>query len=252
MINDTAARQFFANDEPVGKTLTFSGPVEVVGVIRAVRNFGPEVDPQPELYLALDQSADTSSEIGGDLVVRTAVAASTVAPIVRDAARAAVGQGDVFEPRFLEHAYARQNAGRRFNATVMSVFGGIALVIGAIGIYATFAFVVAQEVRAIGLRLALGATPAGVRRLILGDAMRRVGAGIAIGLAAAWADVDLVHLSGLRSGANESSDLPRRGHCRCGSRACCRAGAGAACVTAGPPDRAEERVMVSSNAMTLA
>jgi ABC-type antimicrobial peptide transport system permease subunit len=98
-----------------------------------------------------------------------------------------VGSGEVFEARFLEEAYARRNAGRRFNATLMTVFGGLALVIGAIGVYGTLAFVVAQDVRAIGLRLALGATPAGVRRLILGGAMRRVGAGIAVGLTAAWA-----------------------------------------------------------------
>jgi ABC-type antimicrobial peptide transport system permease subunit len=187
VINYTAARQFFASDEPLGQTLTFRGPVVVVGIIQSVRNFGPEVAPQPELYLALDQSADTSSEIGGDLVVRTTLAAATLAPAIRDAARAAVGAGDVFEPRFLEQAYARRNAGRRFNATLMSVFGAIALVIGAIGIYGTFAFAVAQDVRAIGLRLALGATPGSVRRAVFGEAMRSVGVGIALGLSAAWA-----------------------------------------------------------------
>ena len=187
LINDTAARQFFPNEEPLGKTLTFRGPVVIVGIVRSVRNFGPEVAAQPELYVALDQSSGDSSDLGGDLVVRTAVPAADLAAAIRDAARMAVGSGDVFEARFLEQAYARRNAGRRFNATLMSVFGGIALVIGAIGIYGTLAFVVAQDVRAIGLRLALGATPGGVRRLILGDAMRRVGAGIAVGLAAAWA-----------------------------------------------------------------
>jgi predicted permease len=187
LINDIAARQFFPNDDPLGKTLTFRGPVVIVGIIRSVRNFGPEVPAQPELYVALDQSSADSSDLGGDLVVRTTVHAASVAAAIRDAARLAVGSGDVFEARFLEEAFARRNAGRRFNATLMSVFGGIALLIGAIGVYGTLAFVVAQDVRAIGLRLALGATPAGVRRLILGDAMRRVGAGIAVGLVAAWA-----------------------------------------------------------------
>jgi putative ABC transport system permease protein len=186
LINDTAARQFFANEEPLGKTLTFRGPVVIVGVIRSVRNFGPEVAAQPELYIALDQSSGNSGDLVSDLVVRTAVPAPDLAATVRDAARVTVGTGDVFEARFLEEAYARRNAGRRFNATLMTMFGGIALVIAAIGIYGTFAFVVAQDVRAIGLRLALGATPGGVRRLILGEAMRRVGVGIATGLAVAW------------------------------------------------------------------
>jgi putative ABC transport system permease protein len=87
LINDTAARQFFANDEPLGKTLTFRGPVVIVGIIRSVRNFGPEVAAQPELYVALDQSSGNSSELGGDLVVRTAVPAANVAAAIRDGCR---------------------------------------------------------------------------------------------------------------------------------------------------------------------
>jgi predicted permease len=186
VINEIAAQQFFPGQDPLNKTLTFRGPLVIIGVVRAVRNFGPEVAPQPELYVSLDQSSGIRGDAGGDLVVRSAVPMAGLAPRVRQAAVTAVGAGEVFQARFLDEAFARRTAGRRFNAAVMAVFGAIALIVGAIGIYGTVTFVVAQDVRAIGLRLALGAAPGNIRRMVLADALRRVGAGIVIGLAAAW------------------------------------------------------------------
>ena len=98
----------------------------------------------------------------------------------------------VFQPRLVEAAFSRATGGRRFNAGLMTLFGVIALLIGAIGIYGTMSFVVAQDVRAIGLRLALGATPKRIRRGVLLDAGRRVAVGVIVGLGCAWAASSLM------------------------------------------------------------
>jgi ABC-type antimicrobial peptide transport system permease subunit len=68
----------------------------------------------------------------------------------------------------------------------MTTFGAVAVIIGAIGVYGTMAFLVAQHVRAIGLRMALGATPSDIMRSVLRQALQQVGLGAAIGLAGAW------------------------------------------------------------------
>lgn len=186
VINDTAAARYFAGRDPVGQAVNSRGPATVIGVIFSVRMHGPEFELEPELYEPIDQVA-TASTNAVQLVVRTSGPAATLAPGIRETARAALGDGEIFQPRFIDDNFHRLTAGRRFNAGLMTIFGVVALVIGAIGIYGTMAFVVAQEVRAIGLRMALGATPARVRASVLKEAVARVVAGVVIGLTCAWA-----------------------------------------------------------------
>jgi ABC-type antimicrobial peptide transport system permease subunit len=87
----------------------------------------------------------------------------------------------------VDDAFRRLTADRRFNAGVMAIFGAIAIFIGAIGIYGTTAFLVAQRVREIGVRMALGASPARVMRTVIRDASGCVLLGLLVGLAAARA-----------------------------------------------------------------
>lgn len=101
------------------------------------------------------------------------------------AAMGILGGRTVPEARFVGDDFRRFTAGRRFNAGLMGVFGMVAVVIGAIGIYGTMAFVVAQQGRAIGLRMALGASRSNVIRSILSEALGRVTAGAAVGLVGA-------------------------------------------------------------------
>jgi putative ABC transport system permease protein len=184
VINEAAARRYFANTDPIGAILTFRGSLTVVGVVRDVRNFGPEMTPEPQMYVAINQLGSPGE---GDIIVRAAGDLGAVSERVRIAAREFLNDDEVFRARFVEDAFWRRTAGRRFNAGLMGAFGGMALLIGALGVYATMAFVVAQDVRGIGLRLALGATPGRIRRGVLWAAARRVGAGAIVGLAGAWA-----------------------------------------------------------------
>ncbi len=89
---------------------------------------------------------------------------------------------DLREERSVDDAFRRLTADRRFNAGLMTLFGVLALVIGASGIYGTMAFVVARQARAIGLRMALGASRAHILRSILSESLWRVCAGVTLGL----------------------------------------------------------------------
>ena len=121
----------------------------------------------------------------GGLVIRTRTDVRFIAPAVRDV----VGRMVTAVPNptvFVDDDFKRLTANRRFNAGVMTMFGLIALAIGAVGVYGTMAFLVAQGLPAIGLRLALGATPGKVLREVLTNAIRWVVLGTCAGLLAAF------------------------------------------------------------------
>jgi putative ABC transport system permease protein len=196
LINDVAARRFFGGRDPIGQVVTYPfpppGPATIVGVLKGTRNSGPEADVEPEIYTPLDQqparalvTPSRGLTVGG-LLVRTDGDPRRLAPAVREAIRPALGGLDPQEAQFVDDYFRRLTAQRRFNAELMAVFGLLALAIGALGVYGTMAFFVARQVRAIGLRMALGASPPRVLRSVLKGALARVALGAAIGLAAAW------------------------------------------------------------------
>jgi predicted permease len=190
IIDEAAARRFFGGRDPIGQVITFRGPTTIVGVVRDVRTFGPEIDQPIALYLPLAQQPIAFAQQGGMVVVRTAgpaTAAGTTAA-VREVVRSLGNSGaQPPEASLADDRFRELTADRRFNAGLMSIFGVIAIAIGAVGVYGTMAFFVAAEVRAIGLRMALGASPGRVMRGVLRDAGWRVAAGIVIGLGVAWA-----------------------------------------------------------------
>lgn len=205
IINDLAARRYFAGRDPVGQVVTFRGrETRIVGVTRNVRLHGPEADWQTEIYVPLAQEP-SAVQGHAQLIVRTAGPAPALARAVGEAIRPALPGGSAPEARFIDDDFRRLTAGRRFNAAVMSVFGVLAVLIGAIGVYATMAFVVARETRTIGVHMALGATAPEVLRSVLRQATWRVAAGAALGLigarAAAGAFTSLVFGVGTTSPA---------------------------------------------------
>ena len=186
VINDLAARRYFPGRDAVGQVITFrEKQTRIVGVMQNVRLDGPEADWRTEIYVPLAQEPPVIQGIAQQLVVRTVGPAPGMAPAVREAIRPALGGRTVPEAQFINDDFRRLTADRRFNAGLMSVFGMVAIVIGAIGIYGTMAFVVAQQGRAIGLRMALGASQSNVLRSILSEALWRVAVGAALGLVGA-------------------------------------------------------------------
>jgi predicted permease len=185
VINDAAARRFFGTRDPVGQVVTFRGPTTIIGVLRGVRFDGPEGDVRPAMYIPIDQEPFRGDLTFGTVVVRTWGDPRAKAADVNAALRAVLGS-ELRQPRFIDDDFSRVTATRRFNAGVMGVFGLLALMIGAIGIYGTVSFFVAQQVRSIGVRMALGASRRMVMRAVLQDALARVALGVCVGLATAW------------------------------------------------------------------
>ena len=184
VINDVAARRFFRGRNPIGAMIGFRAPTTVIGVVRSVRHEGPEGNLRPEMYLPADQDTSRLPMDMGSIVFRTANSDRHIAEIVRDTVRPILGV-DPDAPQFVDDYFRRVTAGRRFNATVMSGFGLVAIVLGLAGVYASMQFVVRRQYRDIGVRLALGAAPVRVMRDILGVAVQRITLGLLLGLALA-------------------------------------------------------------------
>ena len=186
LINEVAAQRFFRGRDPIGEIVMFRGPTTIVGVLRSVRFEGPEGDLRPEMYIPAAQERSRLPREMGSIVFRTGGRATEVGAAVREAIAPILGV-EPDQPRLVDEHFRRLTAGRRFNATVMGVFGLIAMALGIIGVYGTVQFLVSQQFREFGLRLALGAPRPSVLRLVLGAALRRVMLGTAIGLMVAWA-----------------------------------------------------------------
>jgi predicted permease len=183
--HDIAARTW-PGEDPIGKRLTMGRPdsrdrwYTVVGVAAETR-YRELARPTPTLYLPAAQFQMTAEM----LVLRTTHPLDMVASLTRDRVRAVDPDVHVMRvvpfPEMLERPVARP----KFNAFLLSIFGAAALILSTIGLSAVMSSYVRQRDREIALRLALGATASGVRRLVLSEALRLACLGAAIGLAAA-------------------------------------------------------------------
>jgi putative ABC transport system permease protein len=161
----------------------------IVGVAGDILSRGPAVAPRPEFYLPIAQAPDAVWNWFRTLyvVVRTTGdPAALVKPL-----NAAVMRVDrdlpLFDVRTMEQRLAGSLATARFNTLLLTLLGGIGLLLAAGGIYGVIAYFVTQRTQEIGVRIALGATRGDVVRLILGQAMRPVVIGAVVGVAAALA-----------------------------------------------------------------
>jgi hypothetical protein len=151
--------------------------LEVVGVVGDVRNMGLETRPTATVYLPHWQVALS----GASFVVKTASDPITVAT----AARVAMSDLDDDVPidavRTMQTVVGDSVATRSFQAGLLSLFGAIALALSGIAVFGVMSYAVAQRARELGLRLALGATPRSLQRMIVGQTLRLVGTGVALG-----------------------------------------------------------------------
>ncbi len=182
VLDDEAARRYFGSRDPIGESILIEDYARtIVGVVRAMRWHGPETDLTPEMFIPLAQS----SRIRPELMVRAAGDPATLAPAVGAAISDAMPGAVVGAPKFLEARYAGLLEQRKFNMIILVLFGSVAVVIASVGLYGLMAFMVAQRRREIGVRVVLGARPAGILSMVLRGAVRLLVAGLVPGLAAA-------------------------------------------------------------------
>lgn len=155
----------------------FRGSI-VVGVVGDVRELTTEAVPEPLFYGSLEQRPHTASRVS--LIVR-GPAPAVIAPSVRRIIRA-LDPTVAIESRTVRTAYDRTTAGRRFGVLLLGVFGGSALLVALLGLYGLLAFVVAQRLKEMGIRMALGATALSVTRLVVGRGVLLAAVGGLLGI----------------------------------------------------------------------
>lgn len=184
VVNETFQREFFRQEDPVGRRLLWTDvPVEVVGVVADVRHGGLVEAPAPTMYVSNDQVA----RIQMSYVARTAGDPLALADDLRAIVRDIDPEQTISEIVALEQLYAEDLARPRFFTSLLAGFALLALVLAALGVYGVLAYVVRSRAREVGLRLALGASGERVAGEILLQGMAPVAVGLAVGLAGAAA-----------------------------------------------------------------
>jgi putative ABC transport system permease protein len=190
VINETAKRQFWPNEDPIGKRASGDGGdhwVTIVGVVGDVREFGLDHPPTAEFYVSQAQNAQP-----GVLIVRTISEPRRMAQALTRAVHDVDPQTAVTHVLTLEQARYESMASPRVTASLLGIFAGLALVIATAGIGGIMALMVSQRVREIGIRIALGARPASILQMVLGQGMLLAVLGVGIGIAGAVALTGLV------------------------------------------------------------
>jgi putative ABC transport system permease protein len=188
IINQEMARQFFPHSDPIGQKLHFHADADVdatiVGIVADVRmHSGMSYHREREMYVPFAQAP--SREMG--IVVRSTADHATLADAIRNAIWSMDSEQPVSTIRPLETIISEQYTGYSIVSQLMGYFSVLGLFLGAIGIYGVMAFMVAQRTSEIGIRIALGAQPMQILRLVLGRALLLAGIGIAVGIVGALA-----------------------------------------------------------------
>jgi putative ABC transport system permease protein len=200
IINEAMARQYWPKGDPLSDRLAIGRGVmrefadeperQIIGVVGDVRDGGLSSDPNPTMYIPQGQVPDAANALNVRLtpiawVVRTRVEPHSVSAAVQEQLREASGL-PVSDIRTMSEVVSRSTSRERFNMWLMTIFGGSALLLAAIGIYGLMAYSVAQRTQEIGIRLALGAEANQVKRMVVFQGLRLTLAGVVIGLGASF------------------------------------------------------------------
>jgi len=191
VINDALAKQFFPNEDPIGKALYAGGapqpntpPIIIVGVVGDIRESRLDAKPQPVLYFPYTQNTWALGDMV--LVVKSAGDEMRLAKPVEAAIRSVDPTQPVFAVRSMEDVISRSIADRRLYLGLLGAFAGIALLLAIAGIYGVMSYSVTQRTREFGIRLALGSEASRVRRLVVWQGTRLALVGLVVGLPSAF------------------------------------------------------------------
>ncbi len=196
LISDALAHRFFPNEDPIGKhlTLTFfaDAPREIVGIVGNVKTDQlDETRPVDTIYMAANQLGPSTGEawdsFGLSLAVRTKSDPHAAANAVAGAIHEFGPDIPVSNVLSMDDLIAQSMSPQRFNMMLLAAFAGLALLLAAVGIYGVLSYTVRRRVREIGIRMALGASQSDILRLVVGDGMKPILIGVALGVVAAIA-----------------------------------------------------------------
>jgi len=206
LINEAMAKEFWKNGEnPVGQQIIigkgvgpeFEEPARlIVGIVGDVRDGGLNRNPGSKMVVPLAQMTDGLTELNSKVapiswVVRTRLDPHQMTTTLTDQLRQASGGFPVARIRSMEEVVVRSTARQDFNMLLLTIFGGSALVLAAIGIYGLMAYSVQQRTQEIGIRMAMGADRGRITKMVVWQGMRLTLVGVVVGLGAAFG---LTHL----------------------------------------------------------
>jgi putative ABC transport system permease protein len=191
MINQTLAKRLFGSRDPIGQRIAWTGdemrflPIStdwrtVVGVVGDTRDFGPDAMPSPVMFMPFAQEVYT-----GAMIIRTGAAPTGLLSSAVRAIRSLDPHALVENVQTLEQVRDGRVAPRKVNALLVSLFGGLALVIAGVGIAGVLAFSVSLRTGEIGIRMSLGADAFRVKRMVLGEGWSLLAGGLLLGIAGA-------------------------------------------------------------------
>lgn len=184
MVNETFARRYFAGRDPIGQWLHTgrdAAPHQIVGVAGDTRQFGLDTPAEPEFYLPQDQDPWPWLSV----VVRTGGEPRSLLPLLERAVWSLARDMPLTDVRTMDQMQAAALASRRWNALVLAAFALVALALAAVGTYSVMSHLVGERRREMGIRLALGASPAGLLSSTLSQGLRLAIAGTVVGSLAA-------------------------------------------------------------------
>ena len=207
MINEALAKRYWPGEDALGKRFKYGGTqstapwMTVVGIVGDVRRTGFDAPVRFDSFLPHAQNPDNAMT----LVVRTRGEPLALAGTVRGEVRALDADQPVFEIRSMDQLLSARIAQRRFSMTLLGIFAALALVLGIVGVYGVTSYLVAQRTREVGLRIALGAQPRQLVRMVVRQGMRSAAIGLTIGVVGALAAARL--MAGLLYGVSPT-DVP--------------------------------------------
>ena len=200
VINEAMAKQFWPKGDPMADRLLigkgvmreFAGETEraIIGIVADIKSNGLDSDPQPQMFVAQAQVPDAANALNVGLtpvswIVRTQTPPQALSGAIQEQLRQSTGL-PVTDVKSMDDIVSVSVSRQKFNMWVMSVFGGCALLLAAIGIYGLMAYSVEQRTQEIGIRLALGAPESSVKNMVVFQGMRLALVGVVLGLGGAF------------------------------------------------------------------
>jgi putative ABC transport system permease protein len=183
LVSETLARRYFPGEDPIGRriSVTRDSWLRIAGVVGDVKTAGLSAAPEPVLYFPYHQL--TAGFLGDDMgiLVRSVLDPAAIAPEVRKRITQVDSNVTIGEMQTMDQHLNRSAAGPRLAALLLGCFAVLGLTLATVGLYGVMSFLVRWRVREIGIRLAIGAQPRDVMRMVVAQSMRVIFAGVVVG-----------------------------------------------------------------------